>query len=105
MAQAIFDILAANPRSKSRLADVIVGQLLGSNTSVQYRHWLEFLEAFDSIPQRHLEQIRANASSVDPLRQSEALRKQTNSLLVANGLPELEVKALTSDNFDDDIPF
>lgn len=105
VAQAIFDILAANPKSKIRLADVIVGQLLGAKTSVDYRHWLELLIEFDTVPVRHLEQIRANAVELAPVKRSESLYNWTNRFLVNNGLEEMEPEQPAVGDFDDDIPF
>lgn len=105
VASAIFEILAANPKTKSTLADTVVGQLLASKAADPYRHWLELLIQFDTVPARHLEQIRANAAELEPVKRSESLYSWTNRFLVENGLEEMESAQIAADDFDDDIPF
>ena len=105
VAKAIFDILAANPKTKSRLADAIVGKVLASKAADEYRHWLELLIEFDGAPARHLEQIRANAAGLVPVKRSESLYNWTNRFLVSNGLEEMEPEQPSVGDFDDDIPF
>ena len=105
VAQAIFDILAANPKTKARLADVIVARILASKAADPYRHWLELLITFDSVPKRYLEQIRANAAELPPVKRSESLFNWTNRFLVANGLEKMEPEKPAANDFDDDIPF
>jgi hypothetical protein len=105
VAKAIFNILCANPKTKSRLADAVVGQLLASKASTPYRHWFELLIEFDSLPMRHLEHIRSNAAGLDPVKRSESIRDWTNRFLVDRGLEKMEPEPPAEDDFDDDIPF
>ena len=105
VAKAIFDILAANPKTKARLAYVITGQILASKAADPYRHWLELLISFDSVPKQYLEQLRANAAELPPVKQSESLYNWTNRFLVDSGLEEMEPEQPAENDFDDDIPF
>ena len=105
VANGIFDILARNAQTKSKLADAILGNIMASKTTDDYRHWLELLIEFDSVPTKHLEQIRANAAGLTPVKQSASLHDWTNRFLTDRGLDRLEPEKVPNDDFDDDIPF
>lgn len=105
VAKAIFDILAKNSKTKSKLADAIVGKILASKAADEYRHWLELLIEFDAVPTKHLEQIRANAAGLPPVKRSQSLRDWTDRFLKDRGLDGLEPEIPAVDDFDDDIPF
>ena len=105
VARAIVKILSTNAKTKSRLADVLVGQLLASKTSDDYGHWLDLLVQFEDVPNRHLEQVRTNAAGLAPVKRSQALYDQTDQFLSDNGLDGLEAEKPAEAQFDDDIPF
>jgi hypothetical protein len=87
------------------LADTIVGKILASKSTNYYRHWLEQLIEFDGVPMRHLEQIRANAAGLAPVKRSESLYNWTDRFLKDSGLDGLKPEKPAVDDFDDDIPF
>ena len=89
VAQAIFDILAANPKTKARLADVITGQILASKAADPYRQWLELLISFDSVSTHHLVEFRANTAELPPVNRSKSLYNWTNLFLVDSVLEEM----------------
>jgi hypothetical protein len=105
VAKGIFEILAKNGKTKSKLADAIVGKILASKAADEYRHWLELLIEFDTVPTKHLEQIRANAAALAPVKRSESLYDWTDRFLKDRGLDGLEPEEPSVDDFDDDIPF
>jgi hypothetical protein len=105
VAQAIFQILSANSKTKGRLADVLVGLLLSGKSEEDVAHWLEMLESFDGLPERHAERIQANAGNNETIMASNPLLDRLNRLLATCDVEPVTTESATEIEFDDDIPF
>jgi hypothetical protein len=105
VARAIFEILAANPKTKGRLADALAGLFLSSKNQDDIDHWLDLLISFEGLPTRHVERIQANAGENESILASQSTLTRLNKLLTEYGLEEVSHVKRSSDDFDDDIPF
>lgn len=105
VARTIYQVIAANPKTKGRLADVLVGLLLSGKSEEDVQHWLEMLESFDGLPTRHAERIQANARENEVLMASEPLLDRLNGLLGTCGVEAVTIEVGSEGEFDDDIPF
>lgn len=105
VAQAIFQILSANPKTKGRLADVLVTLLLSAKTLEEVRHWLGLLQSVDGLPERHAERVQANAPDSQLIMENDDLRAAINRFLKSHDLEGIEVKPPAEAELDDDIPF
>jgi len=103
--RAIFDILTTNPKTKGKMADVLVGLLLASRIQEDAANWLRLIEAFDGLPTRHVERLQANAGENDVLLKSKGILTKINKLLQKYGLDNIAQKQQPVSDFDDDIPF
>lgn len=104
-ASAIFKILASNPKTKGKLADVLVGLLLAAKTTEDVERWLGLLKSFYGLPKRHAERLHANAGENAILLETESNLELLNELLRNHGLDEVIQKPKSSVSIDDDIPF
>ena len=103
--KAVFDILASNPKTKGKMADVLVGLMLASRAEEDARNWLNLLGSFEGLPKRHVEKIQANAAENDVLLNAEDILTGLNALLKKHGLEGVALKQQSASDFDDDIPF
>lgn len=105
VAGAVFSILKSNPRTKARIADVLVNLMLNSKTEEDARHWFGLVKEFEGIPRRHLEALQVNAAESKTLRSSEPLLHELDQFLEQHGLKPVPRPTLLDEDVMDDVPF
>lgn len=105
VAEGVFKILAANPKTKGKMGDVLVGLFLSAKTEEEAGHWLDLLKSIPGLPRRHVERLQANAGDNDVLLESDACLSSLNKLLKEHGLDEVALAQPPPGEIDDDIPF
>ena len=105
VADYLFQVLANHPKTKSRMADALVEQILVSNDDSDAIVKLRLLQKIGSLPEKHLEKLRENALENKKLSMSENFITTVNEFLKERGLSVLKMQQETVEVFDDDIPF
>ena len=104
VASAIFEIILANPKTKTKMLDCLVSQFLMSGNIGDAKHWLEVLEKVGTLPERHSEKLRESFSSNDIISKNDIIRNASNDLLKRHGMEP--VPDLSEETFvNDEIPF
>jgi len=104
VASDIFSVILSNQKTKGRMIDCLVDQILLSGTVDDADRWLKLLGMVETLPERHGEKIIENFASNNIVSKSEIIRKSTNKLLKKHAMgpvPEFIQEAAT----DDEIPF
>lgn len=105
VANSVFQILANHPRTKPRIAEALVEQMLISTDANEANNKLRLFRRIETLPEQYLEKLRDNSSRNEILAKSEDFRALLNDMLEERGLPELTVEKPSEDLRDDDIPF
>jgi hypothetical protein len=105
VADYLFQILGNHAKTKSKMADALVQQVLVSTRVDEATDKLTLLRRIGSLPEKHLEKLRANVLQNDSLAASERFLSSLNELLSERGLPAVVKEQETTQILDDDIPF
>lgn len=104
VADGIFQILANHPKTKPRLAESLVDQILLANNISLGLEKLGLLRRIETLPQQYLEKLRDGISTNHELSASPKVKGLVNDMLGERGLSTLPEKQ-TVDLSDDDVPF
>lgn len=104
VAEALFSILLGNPKTKGRMLDCLIEQILLAGSPEDALTRIGLLRHVDSIPQKHGDKIRENLSSNGVLSYSKKVIVEINSILDKSGL-ELISKPVEKGLESEDIPF
>jgi hypothetical protein len=106
VADSLFQILANQPKTKNRMAEVLVEQILLTTDVDAAIHKLRLLLRIETLPERHLEKLRVNILDNKTLAESDEVVLAVNDMLQERGMPALrQPEERLSEHFDDDIPF
>lgn len=106
VADSLFQILANQPKTKGRMAEVLVEQILLATAVETAINKLRLLLRIETLPEGHLEKLRASILDNKILTESDEVMLAVNDMLQERGLPAVQrVEKLPREEFDDDIPF
>ena len=105
VADYLFQVLANHPKTKSRMADALVEQILVSSEVSDANVKLDLLKKIGSLPEKHLEKLRQNVLENKKLSKSDSFISTVNEFLKERGLAVLVKEQEAVETFDDDIPF
>ena len=105
VADYLFQVLANHPKTKSRMADALVEQILVSSEVSDANVKLGLLRKIGSLPEKHLEKLRENVLENKKLSKSDSFVATVNEFLKERGLSVLAKEQEAAETFDDDIPF
>ncbi len=102
VARNIFRIIAKNPKTRGRMSEVLVGEIVSSTNPNEAIRLVKLLQEFESIPTEQLQALQSSISASSPIRKDSKAFKAINGVLEANDLLGVSI----SDEADfDDIPF
>jgi hypothetical protein len=105
VANELFQILASHSKTKPRIAEALVEQVLVSAGFTEAIGKLKLIRRIETLPEQYLEKLRDNLSRNKTLAGSAEFRVLLNEMLIERGLPELTVEKPLQALSDDDIPF
>jgi hypothetical protein len=105
VAGSIFEIVANHAKTKERMAESIVDQVLLAGDSNDALSKLVLLTRIPSLPERHLGRLRDNAGNNSNVAGSEEFVSHLNSMLKERGLSLLAQEQPSKQAIDDDLPF
>ncbi|MBX3412566.1 MAG: toll/interleukin-1 receptor domain-containing protein [Pirellulales bacterium] len=105
VANLVVATLLKNPKTRNRLVQCLVEQLLASTDATQAASKLEALEQADDLADDQLIRIRDNAATNPKLFDDVNSRRRINALLAKHGVEPVQIKTTTEELPDDDIPF
>nr|NJM02003.1 toll/interleukin-1 receptor domain-containing protein [Desulfobacula sp.] len=105
VAKLVVATLLKNPKTRARLVQCIVEQLLTAADATQAASKLEALELAIDLPADQLIRIRDNAATNPNLYEDIAQRRRINTLLGKHGIESIRAKPTTAALPNDDIPF
>jgi hypothetical protein len=104
VADGIFRIVLRSPKTKGRMLDCLIDQLLLAASESDALSRLELLGRAESISEVHSAKIRAGVPSNAVLWKSEEVLGELNTLLTRHGLARVEAPR-RQEASEDDIPF
>jgi len=104
VAQEIFDILLASPKTRSRMLTCLIDTTLQATSEKDAFDKLDRLEAVHDLPSAYLERLREGASASAVFSNSQTLEK-LNQLLVKRGLQEVLGEKEKLLLLDEELPF
>lgn len=105
VADYLFQVLGNHAKTKSKMANALVQQVLVSTRVDEAMDKLALLRRIGSLPEKHLEKLRENVLRNDSLAASERFLSSLDELLSERGLPAVVKEQETTHILDDDIPF
>lgn len=105
VADSLFQILANHPKTKPRIAETLVEQILVSSDMPDASKKLKLLKRIETLPEQYLEKLRENVLTNQKLSESEDFLLSLNEMLRERGLSELSKEPPVEDLSIDDIPF
>lgn len=106
VANLIVATLLKNPKTRNRLVQCLVEQLLAAADATQAASKLAALEQADDLAGDQLIRIRDNAATNPIVFDDVNSRRRINGLLAKHGVEQIQAKATTTEKLpDDDIPF
>lgn len=103
VAENIFRILSASPKTKEKMLSCLVETSLKSVTIAEAVQKLKHIESVKDLPIHHLERLRDDAPASTVFSKGVALG-ELNKLLIKHNLKTPTLHS-AFDDFDDDIPF
>ena len=104
VANDLFLVLIANPRTRGQMARALVDLFLFSSSATEGRRWLALLTEFENVPSRELERLGENAYKSELVASHVSVRKALNDLLGAAGLPQIP-EAGAEEPVEIEVPF
>jgi hypothetical protein len=105
VAKLVVATLLKNPKTRARLVQCLVEQLLSTADATQAASKLEALELAIELPADQLIRIRDNAAINPNLYEDIAQRRRINALLGKHGIESIRAKPTTAALPNDEIPF
>lgn len=105
VAKSVVATLLKNPKTRNRLVQCLVEQLLASADATQAESKLEAMELAEDLANAELIKIRDNSATNPILFDNENSRRRINALLAKHGVEPIRAKPTTEEFPDDDIPF
>ena len=105
VANVIVATLLKNPKSRGRLAQCLIEQLLTASDAPQAAAKLDALEQADNVAADQLIRVRDNAATNPVLYDDKASRERINILLAKHGVEPVQAKESTETFPNDEIPF
>jgi hypothetical protein len=105
VADSIFQILANHPKTKSRMADALVEQIIVSSIVSDAKRKLSLLRRVGMLPDRHLEKLRDNIIENKNLAESGDFLSLINTMLKERGISISTKKQQKEELSNDSIPF
>ncbi|HMG75010.1 MAG TPA: toll/interleukin-1 receptor domain-containing protein [Pyrinomonadaceae bacterium] len=105
VADGVFQILANHPKTKPRLAESLVDQILLAHNIVSGLQKLNLLRRIETLPEQYLEKLRDGIVNNQQLSASGDVNRALNDMLRERGLSTLSEQQAVGDLTDDDIPF
>jgi hypothetical protein len=103
VADELFRILAASPKTRARMLSCLTETTLQSKSEAEAMFKLRKLAAIKDLPAAHLQKLRESAPASSVLMAAKPL-EELNALLSARSIEPVVAKK-PSTPFDDDIPF
>ncbi len=105
VADGVFQILANNPKTKPRLAEALVDQILLSADSSSALERLGVLRRIETLPEQYLEKLRDGTVNNEQLRASQAFELVLDEILSERGLSTLSEQQAAGGTEEDEVPF
>lgn len=103
VADALFQIISNNLKTKNRMAEALVDQIILSSDAVDAKEKLSLLQRIETLPENHLEKIRDNLLPM--LSESTDFLLLLNEMLDERGLATIGERHEEEEDLEDDIPF
>lgn len=105
VADGVFQILANHPKTKPRLAESLVDQILLVGDIMSGLQKLNLLRRIETLPEQYLEKLRDGLANNQQLSASQEMKTVLNDMLRERGLNTLSEQLAVADLTDDDVPF
>lgn len=104
VADLLFKIIANHPKTKNRMANILVEQCLLQTEEETSVKLLNLLRRIESIPNRHFEKLRESTKE-NPLINSDKFISELNNTLKKRGIPIVSKEQSFTEPEADDLPF
>ncbi len=105
VASLVVATLLKNPKTRNRLAECLVEQLLAAAGAPEAASILDALEQAPELAGDQLIRIRDNGATNPVLVDDENTHRRVNALLAKHGVEPIQAKSTTKESANDDIPF
>jgi hypothetical protein len=103
VAQAIFEIIASNPKTKAKMSRCLVNLLVTERDESEAIKWISLLKQILKIPSEQLQIIQTQVPENPVLMNSPKVINILNALLIEHN--QTAIVPVTTSKFDDDVPF